>query len=103
MPLLSALILRRSVTTEGTIRVRDVPFEANTLGEAIAVAESLLKIRVIPHDPPKWFRVYAASGSSEYALADIHVRRGDATICPKQDLSFPLLPSDTLTIGELAC
>ena len=99
MPLLNAAILRQCAP----MRAKDLPLEATTLAEAVAAIERLFKVRIVPHDQPKWFRVYPASGSPEFALVDIHIRRGDTTICPKQDLIFPLLPSDIINIGELLC
>ena len=78
--------------------------EATTLGAAVAVASQLLSIRIVPHDPPKWFRVYGSPDcTAEYKLVDIHVYRGREMICPKQDLSFRLLESDLVSIGVLAC
>ena len=78
--------------------------EATTLGAAVAVASQLLSIRIVPHDPPKWFRV---SGLADYdghdMLVDIHVLRGGEEICPKQDLSFPLFETDIVKIGLIAC
>ena len=85
---------------EGTQRI-----EANTLGEAVLAAAALLSVTIVPHDPPKFFRVYGWPGepADYYSLVDIHVRRGTENICLKQDLSFPLLDSDTVLIGALAC
>jgi hypothetical protein len=78
--------------------------EATTLGEAVAVAEQMLGVRIIPHEPPKWFRVYGIPESrSEYSLVDIHIRRGKQEICAKQDMSIPLLDGDIVSIGLLAC
>lgn len=78
--------------------------EAKTLGEAVTVAANYFGVRIVPHDPPKWFRIYGSpSSTAEYMLVDIHVYRGQQNICPKQDLSFPLLESDIVSIGVLAC
>lgn len=88
----------------GLIRLENVAIEAATLGEAIRAAERLTGTRIVVHDPPKWFRAYSADTDSEnYGLTDIHIRRGDADICPKQDLFYPLLPDDIIYIGALAC
>jgi hypothetical protein len=79
--------------------------QAQTLGEAVAVAASHFGVRILLHDPPKWFRVYGAldQPGDFYRLVDIHIRRGSELLCPKQDLSYPLLESDTIEIGTLAC
>lgn len=78
--------------------------EARTLGEAVAVAERMFDVRIVPHDPPKWFRIYGIPEShTEYVLVDVHVRRGSEDICAKQDLTFPLLDTDIVSIGMLAC
>ena len=77
--------------------------EAATLGEAIAAAAAILRVRIVPHDPPKWFRLSGVPGREKYMLVDIHVFRGNENICPKQDLTFPLLDSDVVGIGALAC
>lgn len=88
----------------GLIRLENVAIEATTLGEAIGVAERVTNVRIVAHDPPKWFRVYAPnSDSPDYSLADIHICRGDVNICAKQDLRYVLLPSDIVIIGALAC
>jgi hypothetical protein len=51
--------------------------DALNLAEAIAAAEQIFEIRIVPHDPPKWFRVSGIPGrSGEYQLIDIHVHRG---------------------------
>src|SRR3954469_18810419 len=102
MPFLKALFSCPGVRE--FIRLENVAIEATTLGEAISAAERLANVRIVAHDPPKWFRVYAPdSDSPDYRLADIHVSRGDADICPKQDIGYALLPSDTIYIGALAC
>ena len=78
--------------------------EGTTLGEAITAASQLLSVQIVPHDPPKWFRV---SGLPDFdghpMLVDIHVLRGGEEICPKQDLSFPLFDTDIVKIGLIAC
>jgi hypothetical protein len=86
--------------------------EAATLGEAIAEAEKILSARIVPHfalkyllplaGPRKYFRVYAPD-CVKYRLVDIHVYRDKENICPKQNLSFPLLESDIVGIGGLVC
>jgi hypothetical protein len=81
-----------------------IPIQAKTLGEAVIAAEEYFGIRIAPHDPPKWFRLYFPDRpEGNFALADIHIIREGKDICPKQDLSFPLLESDTVYIGALAC
>jgi hypothetical protein len=37
-----------------------MPIVAKTLGEAVAVAANYFGVRIVPHDPPKWFRVYGS-------------------------------------------
>ena len=77
---------------------------AGTLGEAVATAAEYFGVRIVPHDPPKWFRVYESSGdTTHYKLVDIHIHRNGQEICPKQDLAYPLMESDVVTIGVLAC
>jgi len=82
-----------------------LPIVAQTLGEAVAAAEKYFSVRIVPHDAPKWFRVYGQPGfnAEQYLLGDIHVRRGGQDICPKQDLSFSLQESDGVSIGTLVC
>ena len=78
--------------------------EAATLGEAVAVAAGIFGVRIVPHDPPKWFRVYGIPDIPfEYRIVDIHIKRGADVICPKQDLSYPLLDTDIVSIGMCAC
>jgi hypothetical protein len=81
-----------------------LPISAKTLGEAVAVAGGHFGVRIVPHDPLKWFRVYGVPGTKgEYLLVDIHVFRGEQMLCPKQDLGFPILESDIVCIGALVC
>jgi hypothetical protein len=78
--------------------------EATTLGEAVAAADEIFQTRIVPHDPPKWFRVYGIPDFGEqFILVDIHVMRGAEDLCPRQDLAFPLLDSDIVRIGAIAC
>jgi len=84
---------------------RGLPIVAQTLGEAIEAAAKYFSVRIVAHDPPKWFRIYGLPkhNADQYLLVDIHVCRGAQNICPKQDLSFPLLEADVVSIGALAC
>jgi hypothetical protein len=78
--------------------------EAATIAGAVAVAEKFFDVRIVPHDPPKWFRVYGLPGLGEdFGLVDIHVYRAGGNICIKQDLKFLLLDADIVAIGALAC
>ncbi|WP_339092992.1 hypothetical protein [Variovorax paradoxus] len=58
---------------------------------------------VVPHDPPKYFRYHLSRSDPNFVLVDIHVTRDGKEICVKQDISFPLLPSDKVMFGHLAC
>jgi hypothetical protein len=106
MPFLRTLIMH-PLEREPDAQVRSragMPIVAKTLGAAVAVAANYFGVRIVPHDPPKWFRVYGSPDCrAEYMLVDIHVYRDKQTICPKQDLSFPLLESDIVGIGVLTC
>ena len=106
MPFLRTLIMH-PLERQPDAQVRSeagMPIAAKTLGEAVAAAADYFKVRIVSHDPPKWFRVYDSPNcTAEYMLVDIHVHRDKQTICPKQDLSFPLLESDVVSIGVLAC
>ena len=59
------------------------------------------------NEPAKyfWFNgVTMPSKDFERRPVDIHIIRNGKSICPKQDLTFSLLPSDTVEIGVLrAC
>jgi len=91
---------------DAPVRSREgLPIAAQTAGEAIAFASEYFGVRIVPHDPPKWFRVYGMPGTAaeEYELVDIHVWCGGENICIKQDVDFPLLESDVVSIGVLAC
>lgn len=81
-----------------------VPISAKTLGEAVAMAAGRFGVRIVAHDPPKWFRVYGVPGTDgDYLLVDIHVERDGQMTCPKQDLDFQLFESDVVSIGTLVC
>ena len=107
MPFLRTLIMHPlERQSDALVRSRPgLPIVAQTLGEAVAVAADYFRVRIVPHDPPKWFRIYDMPDSTaeDYMLVDIHVLRGGQNICIKQDLSFPLLESDVVSIGVLAC
>ena len=106
MPYLRTLIFHPLEKEPGSpLRIKaGQRIEAKTLGEAIHAAEQILHLEIIPHDPPKWFRVRGLLDQKEsYGLVDIHILRGTENICPKQDLDFPLLDSDIVAIGALAC
>jgi hypothetical protein len=107
MPFLRTLIMHPlEREPDAPVRSRPgLPIVAKTVGEAIAVAAEYFGLRIVPHDPPKWFRIYGYpnSAAEDYMLVDIHVIRDAKDICIKQDLLFPLLESDVLSIGALAC
>ena len=99
----SGSILR---TTEGR------RIEASTLEKALRVAEQIFQVRIVPHDPPKYFRVHRVpeepihlvpEQTQIYQLVDIHLVRNGEDICLKQDLAFPLLDSDVVVMGTLVC
>jgi len=106
MPFLRTCILHPRERQSGAL-VRTRPgllIVAGTLGEAVTAAAEYFGARIVAHDPPKWFRVYDNPDlTEEYKLVDIHVLRNGQQICPKQDLSFPLLERDVVNIGVLAC
>jgi hypothetical protein len=101
MPLLRALFSRPDV--DGLFRIQNVSIEANILREAIIAIEHLANVRIVPHDPPKWFRVYSLSDDPNYKLIDIHIQREHTQICPQQNLDYALLPDDTIMAGILIC
>jgi hypothetical protein len=107
MPFLRTCILHPLERQPGAlVRSRPgLPIVAQTLGEAVAVAAHHFGVRIVPHDPPKWFRIYGLPEftAEEYRLVDIHVLREAKDICVKQDLLFPLLESDVVSIGAIAC
>jgi hypothetical protein len=107
MPFLRTLILHPLEHQPGAlVRSRPgLPIAAQTVGDAVAVAAEHFGVRIVPHDPPKWFRIYGMPDytAEQYMLVDIHVVRGEQDICIKQDLGFTLLESDVVSIGALAC
>jgi hypothetical protein len=79
------------------------PINAKTLGEAIAMAANRFRVRIVPHGPPKCFRVYDLPGASdEYLLVEIHVVRDGQILIPEQNLAFRLFDADIVDIGVLA-
>jgi hypothetical protein len=78
--------------------------DAAALGDAKQIAAEMYAVRIVPHDPPKWFRVYdMPEMDGHFILADVHVERGAEELCPKQDVSFPLFETDIVRIGAIAC
>jgi hypothetical protein len=78
-----------------------VRVQAQTLAEALAAYAREFGVEFRPYDgssawapmergmPAKYFWYDTQDDSS---VVDIHIRRGEQSICPKQDLSFPLQP-----------
>ena len=96
----SSFARRLQLTPEGETG----SFAATTLGEAIAVAERMLAARIVPHDPPKWFRVYLSDlPPDRYGLVDVHIQRDGDWFCPQQDISVTLLESDIVSLDPLIC
>lgn len=85
------------------IKLPGLELAAATLGELLRELERSTGARVVPHDPPKYFRYYASPDAVEYELVDIHVERNGECLCPKQDLGFSLLLNDKVIPGPLAC
>jgi len=93
--------------------VEPVRVQARTLAESLAAYTRELGVQFRPYDgssawapldrgqPAKYFWYETASGGS--SVVDIHIRRGEQSLCPKQDLSFPLQPGDDIVIGPLLC
>ena len=79
-----------------------VVVSGDTLGQFLENLFADTGVRVVPHDPPKYFRYFSA-GSADFVLVDVHIRRGDVELCPKQDLAFALLPGDLVEAGVLLC
>ncbi len=69
--------------------------DATTLGELVR------KLEEEHGTGHKYFRIMRALNKPQ--VIDLHVFRGGAEICPKQDLSFALLPDDVIGIAPLAC
>jgi len=83
------------------------PIEAATLGDAIAVAERLLDIRVTVAktserlDTSNFFHMEGLSGRNR-TLVGITIHRGDIQIFPAYDLKAALLENDKIDISLLA-
>jgi len=82
---------------------------ARTLGEAIRDYEQHFNLEIKACDKPlpgqsevKYFIVTDAETAFVHYV-DIHVLRGGAEICPKQDTAFLLEPDDLVEMGELVC
>ena len=105
MPLLRSWISHPLEHESGSLlRRTGVPITAQTLGEALAEASRILKVRFEPHEPPKWFRVFGIPDFGEHSmLVDIHIKRDGTELCPKQDLTFPILDSDIVYIYTITC
>ena len=107
MPFLRTLIMHPlERQPDAPVRSRSgMPIVAHTIGEAVAFAADYFGVRIVPHDPPKWFRIYGMPDFTpeQYTLVDIHVVRDTQNICIKQDLGFPLMEGDVVSIGALAC
>lgn len=85
--------------------------DAMTLGDALVQYERCFDVRISAHvdagdaeekHGDKYFR-YVDEASGDNMLVDIHVFRGDAELCPKQNLDFPLEMADIVELGPLLC
>lgn len=85
--------------------------DALTLGDAIAQYETHFGVRISAHIDAedaeekfgdKYFR-YVDEAGGENKLVDIHVFRGSAELCPKQNLEFALENADIVELGPLLC
>ena len=106
MPYLRTFMGRLTDRDSGSILLNNEGrrIEASTLEEALRVAEQIIQARIVPHDPPKFFRIYRLPEQPEsYQLVDIHLVRNGEDICLKQGLAFPLLDSDVVVMGTLVC
>ncbi|UOD27600.1 hypothetical protein INH39_19015 [Massilia violaceinigra] len=75
-----------------------------TLGELLQELETTRNIRVVAQpDSPKYFRYHNPASDPQFYPVDVHILREGMTICPRQDLSFALLPGDKVEAGVLAC
>jgi len=100
----SELFPRLHLDASGTTELPGLELIADSLGGILAAYTDHTGLCVIPHDPPKYFRCYPrGEDPGLYDLVDVHVERNGDEICPKQDLAFPLLPGDVVTIGLLSC
>lgn len=84
---------------------------ARTLGAAIQEYEAHFNVKItrmikplggLPENSGKFFEFKDLS-NGEWVAVDIHIFRGHAEICPKQDLTFLLLADDIVEFGELIC
>lgn len=94
---------RRNRVRGKDVEVMGAVFEGSNLGEFLGNIERITGAYIVPAEPPKYFRYYQSRYAKEHVLVDIHVERNGEWICPRQDLSFPLLPTDVLLAGELEC
>ena len=105
MPLLRSWISHPMEHESGSVLRRvGIPIVAQSLGEALNEASRILKVSFEPHEPPKWFRVFGIPDLGDgYMLVDVHIKRGESEICPKQDLAFPIFDSDIVCVWTLIC
>ena len=85
------------------IELPGLELPGTTLGELLRELERSVGAKVVPHTPPKYFRYFVNPDVDKYELVDIHIERHGESLCPKQDLSFPLLPGDKVIPGPRAC
>jgi hypothetical protein len=83
--------------------------DAKTLSDAIQQYEEHFKVVIQPCTEPlpgetdvKYFSIRDID-SADFKLVDIHIIRGAEIICPKQDVTFGLIDSDLVEMGELIC
>jgi hypothetical protein len=111
MPLLFGPKNSRYTYTGSLCPHNDLAFEskAKTLNEAISDYEAKFNVSITPYQKPlpgetevKYFH-FKDNDTNSSSAVDIHIIRESTNICTKQNLSFPLLETDLVEMGELIC
>lgn len=93
------------------IATERAPFmvNASTFGRALEIYCSYFKCALEPFsgELPQGWCGHGIEGSyfqytpqhGEESVLDIHIRRGEDILCPKQDMSYPMKTDDIITVG----
>lgn len=99
-------------------KVDFIEVDAKTLGEALDAYCEQASVTIVPYDGrfdnqheekvthpnvAKYFMYDDGGRRFGKLVTDIHIRRGDEDICPKQSLLFPLVDGDYVHFGFYGC
>ena len=105
MPYLRTCILLHPLERDPSLQLRTLEgrrIGAKTLGEAVRIAEELLRVKIVPHvHLGRRCHLMIGIPDRRDMPVGVSVFRGNESVPTNGDFGFPLLDSDTVGIGGL--